>query len=103
MNDKTTLLRTGLPSTLFFHQPIRRNNFIEKDINGSFFEIWIGVRSGLTVINRTTPSLLDLVSATGGLIRAFTLTGLVVMNRYTLYVLNSFLASNIVRFVPSKS
>ena len=47
------------------------------------------MKSDITKINRKTGSLLDLVGASGGLMRALTVIGSVLINPYTLYVLKS--------------
>ena len=67
---------------------------IEKDLGSydALFEINIGLNSDLTKINRKTGSLLDLLGTCGGLLRALTVLGSVLVNPYTLYALKSKIA-----------
>ena len=53
------------------------------------------------MINRKTGNILDLLSASGGLMRALYILGFVLISPYTLYVLKSHLAKTLVRYVPS--
>ena len=46
---------------------------------------------------------MDLLSACGGLYRAFNIIGEALINPYTLYALKAHLALNLVRYIPSKS
>ena len=61
------------------------------------------MRSDATEIKRKTGTLLDLLGICGGLMRALTIIVSLAINPYTLYVLESHLALNLVRFVPSSS
>ena len=56
------------------------------------FEIWIGLKGDITKINRKTGSLLDLLGSCGGLMRALTVFGSVLVHPYTLYALKSQIA-----------
>ena len=51
------------------------------------FEIWIGLNNDLIKINRKTGSLLDLLGTCGGLMRALTVIGSVLVNPYTIFAL----------------
>ena len=66
------------------------------------FQLDIGFKNDLIQIKRKTGSLLDLMSACGGLYRAFNIIGEALINPYTLYALKAHLALNLVRYVPSK-
>ena len=88
----------------FFHVPVETKYFIEKDLSsGPLFKMWIGLRSDATEIKRKTGTLFDLLGICGGLMRALTIITTVAINPYTLYVLESHLALNLVRLVPSTS
>ena len=63
----------------------------------------IGLKSDLIQIKRKTGSILDLLSACGGLFRAFYIIGEALINPYTLYALKAHLALNLVRYIPSKN
>ena len=52
-------------------------------------------------INRKTETILDLLSACGGLMRALNAIGEIIINPYTLYALQAHLAMNLVRYIPS--
>ena len=52
-------------------------------------------------INRKTETLLDLLSACGGLFRALIVISEILINPYTLYALQAHLAVNLVRSIPS--
>ena len=61
------------------------------------------LQSDITRITRKTDSLLDVLSSMGGLIRALTVIGAILVAPYNGYALKSLLTSKLVRFVPSKS
>ena len=63
----------------------------------------MGLRSDATEIKRKTGTVLDLLGICGGLLRALTAIISIVINPYTLYALESYLAVNLVRFVPSST
>ena len=85
-----------------FHVPIETKYFIEKDLSsGPLFKLWIGVREDATEIKRKTGTVLDLLGICGGLMRALTAIITIALSPYSKYVLESFLALNLVRFVPS--
>ena len=67
-----------------------------------FIKLDIGLKSDLVQIKRKTGSFLDLLSACGGLFRAFNIIGEALINPYTLYALKAHLALHLVRFIPSK-
>ena len=76
--------------------------FIEKDLSsGPLFKLWIGLNSDAIEITRKTGTALDLLGIAGGLMRALTVIVSVLIHPYTRYVLESHLALNLVRFVPS--
>ena len=51
--------------------------------------MWVGLKGDLSKINRKTGSLLDLLGTCGGLMRALTVFGSILVNPYTLYALKS--------------
>ena len=55
------------------------------------------------MIDRKTGNILDLLSASGGLMRALYMLGFLSISPYTKYVLRSHLARTLVRYVPSTS
>ena len=59
------------------------------------------LNNGMIDINRTTESLIDVLSSCGGLLRALMVILNVVVGPYNRYVLHSLLTLNLVRFVPS--
>ena len=61
------------------------------------------LQSDITRINRKTDSLLDVLSSMGGLIRALTVFGSILVSPYNGYALKSLLTLNLVRVVPSES
>ena len=70
-------------------------------LKDAYFEIWIGIKRDLKMIDRKTGNILDLLSASGGLMRALYMMGFLVLSPFTMYVLRSHLAKTLVRYVPS--
>ena len=70
-------------------------------LKDAYFEIWIGIKRDLKMIDRKTGNILDLLSASGGLMRALYIMGFLLLSPYTTYVLRSHLAKTLVRYVPS--
>ena len=86
----------------YFHGPAKTEQIHELEINwGPFFVIDIGLKSDLLQINRKTGTLLDLLSACGGLFRALNVICENIINPYTLYAIQAQLAMSLVRFIPS--
>ena len=63
----------------------------------------LSLNSDAIKINRKTDSLLDWLGDWGGLFDGLSLIARFLINPYTLYMLESSLALNLVRFVPSNS
>ena len=59
------------------------------------------MKSDLIRINRKTSGILDVLSAAGGLMRSLNAIAMVLINPYTLYGLQSYLAQSLVRIIPS--
>ena len=102
LNDATNLLQYGSPDEKYFTVPAEKENFaLRVSTDGNFFEINIGIKSDMIQINRKTETLLDLLSACGGLFRALNALCENLINPYSLYALQAHLALNLVRFIPS--
>ena len=103
MNDSTDILQIGTAKSVFFNAPLSTLD-IPNNPNfegGNIFDIEISLHSDLIQINRKTESLLDILSACGGLMRALNAIVMVLLNPYTLYALKAHLALYLVRFIPS--
>ena len=99
------MFQFGNAEQTYFIAPTRTQDIIMKylDDEDYFIQLDIGLNSDLVQIKRKTGSLLDLLSACGGLFRAFNVIGEGLINPYTLYALKAHLALHLVRYIPSKN
>ena len=69
----------------------------------AFFGINIKASPDLKIISRKTDSLFDWLGDCGGFMEGLNILGRIFIYSYSQYTLESFLALNLVRFIPSKS
>ena len=111
LEDQTDLFQLGNSVKTYFISPtqkqktdfkIQKSGWRDFPQKYKFFSTHIAIGPDVLKIRRKTESLLDLLSAVGGLFRAFNIIGEAIINPYTLYALKAHLALNLVRYIPSK-